>query len=217
MGDKHELLKNLKALQGTYPEFNPTNVPHMPHELFREWLQVAIAAGVQEPHSMTLSTIDSFGNPDARVLILKDIDEQGWYFASSSKNNKGQQLKLNSNVALTFYWPQIGRQIRIRGVSIRTGVEKSAQDFLARGKTARASALLGKQSEVLSDREVFEEALQNQVEQMEREPNIVDLHWSLYKVEAREVEFWQGNRERKHIRVLYRMEDNQWMKELLWP
>lgn len=217
MGGTNELLKNLKALQGTFPEFDPTDVPSKPNELFQEWLQVAINKGVQEPHAMTLSTIDSNGNPDARVLILKDIDEHGWYFASSSNHNKGQQLKINPNVSLNFYWPLIGRQIRIRGVSKSMGVEQSAKDFLARGEIARANALLGKQGKVLFERKELEEALQKQVERMENEPNIVDLHWSLYKVMAKEVEFWQGDRERKHIRLLYRLEDNEWIKELLWP
>jgi len=212
-----DTLRNLKALEGPFPQFDPANVPSNPNELFQEWFHLAIKNGVHEPHSMTLSTINSFGHPDARVLILKDMDEDGWYFASSSTSMKGQQLKMNSNVSLTFYWSLIGRQVRIRGTSLRVGKEQSAEDFLERGEVARAIALLGKQSKVLPDSKVLEESFIKQIERVKSEPNTVDPHWCLYKVAASEVEFWQGDRERKHIRLLYRRENNVWIKELLWP
>lgn len=217
MKDIRKLLKNLKSLEGPFPKFDPTHVPSNPNELFQEWFHLAIKNGVHEPHSMTLSTIDSFGYPDARVLILKGMDEDGWYFASGSNSVKGQQLMMNPNVSLTFYWSLIGRQVRIRGTSLRVEKELSAKDFLERGEVARAIALLGKQSKVLPDSKVLEESLKKQIDQMKSKPNTVDPHWCLYKVTAREVEFWQGDRERKHIRLLYRMENNKWIKELLWP
>ncbi|GIN23236.1 MAG TPA: pyridoxamine 5'-phosphate oxidase [Bacillus bacterium] len=217
MKNTRNLLRNLKSLEGPFPKFDPANVPSNPNELFQEWFHIAIKNGVHEPHSMTLSTINCIGQPDARVLILKDMDEDGWYFASSSNSMKGQQLKMNPNVSLTFYWSLIGRQVRIRGASMRGGKEQSAKDFLERGEIARAIALLGKQSKVLPDSKVLEESFIQQIERMKNEPNIVDPNWCLYKVRASEVEFWQGDRERKHIRLLYRMENNTWIKELLWP
>ncbi len=217
MKNTRNLLRNLKSLEGPFPKFDPTNVPSNPNELFQEWFHIAVKNEVHEPHSMTLSTINSFGQPDARVLILKDMDEDGWYFASSLNSMKGQQLKMNPNVSLTFYWSLIGRQVRIRGASMRVGKEQSAKDFLERGEIARAIALLGKQSKVLPNSKVLEESFIKQIERMKNEPNIVDPKWCLYKVTASEVEFWQGDRERKHIRLLYRMENNTWIKELLWP
>ncbi|VEF47546.1 Pyridoxine/pyridoxamine 5'-phosphate oxidase [Bacillus freudenreichii] len=216
MKDTHKL-KNLKSLKGPFPKFDPTNVPSNPNELFQEWFHTAIEKGVHEPHSMTLSTINSYGHPDARVLILKDIDEDGWYFASGSNSVKGQQLKMNPNVSLTFYWSLIGRQVRIRGTSCKVGKERSAKDFLERGEVARAIALLGKQSKVLADSKILEESILKQIERLKSKPSTVDAYWCLYKVTASEVEFWQGDRERKHIRLLYRMENNKWIKELLWP
>ncbi|WP_286198049.1 pyridoxine 5'-phosphate oxidase C-terminal domain-containing protein [Bacillus sp. ISL-34] len=121
---------------------------------------------------------------------------------------------MNPNVSLTFYWSLIGRQVRIRGTSLRVGKEQSAKDFLERGEVARAIAFLGKQSKVLPDSKVLEESF---IKQIERMTNTVAPYWCLYKVTASEVEFWQGDRERKHIRLLYRMENNEWIKELLWP
>lgn len=217
MKDTRKLLKNLKSLKGPFPKFDPLNVPANPIELFQDWFKFAIKNGVHEPHSMILSTVDNLGHPDARVLILKDMDEHGWYFASGSNSAKGQQLKMNPNVTLTFYWSLIGRQVRIRGTSIKTGKEPSAKDFLERGEVARAIALLGKQSKILPDSKDLEESLIKQMERMKDKLDTVDPHWCLYKVTAREVEFWQGDIERKHIRLLYRVENNEWIKKLLWP
>ncbi|MBY0121636.1 pyridoxamine 5'-phosphate oxidase family protein [Bacillus sp. S/N-304-OC-R1] len=76
---------------------------------------------------MTLSTINSFGHPDVRVLILKDVDKDGWYFASGSNSVKGQQLKINPNVSLTFYWSLIGRQVRIGGTTLNVGEDLDRQ------------------------------------------------------------------------------------------
>lgn len=204
-------------MEGPFPNFDPNNVPTNPNELFQEWLHTAIKSGVHEPHSMTLSTINHLGHPDARVLILKDMDEDGWYFTSGINSVKGQQLERNPNVSLTFYWSLIGRQVRIRGTSMRLGKELSKKDFIKRGEVAQAIALLGKQSKVLPDRKVLEDALIQQMEQMKSKPNLVDPYWCLYKVTASEVEFWQGDKERKHVRLLYRMENNKWVKNFLWP
>lgn len=215
--DTYKLLKSLKSLEGPFPIFEYKDVPANPNELFQDWFQVAIENGVHEPHSMTLSTIDNDGYPDARVLILKDLDADGWYFASSSNSVKGQQLKRNPNVSLTFYWSLIGRQVRIRGTSMKVGEEQSVKDFLERGEVAKAIALLGKQSQVLPDRKTLDESLIKKLEYTKNNPDKADPDWSLYKVKAREVEFWQGDRERKHIRLLYRLENNKWIRELLWP
>lgn len=77
---------------------------------FAGCLEEAIKAGVPEPHAMTLSTVDA-GGPDARVLLLKDVDENGWYFAANSASPKGRRMTRNAEVALSFYWPTVGRQV----------------------------------------------------------------------------------------------------------
>lgn len=221
MGDyiknTQDILRNLKVLEGAFSEFNTDDVPETPHQLFLEWLHDAIEKGVDEPHAMTLSTIDRNGYPDARTLILKDIDQFGWYFASSSKSKKGQQLKIQAKLALTFYWPLLGRQIRIRGTVAEMGVDSSTRDFLSRSEIARAGALIGKQSTTLSNRNDLEEALAKQVENIKKESNLVYPYWKLYRVKAEKVEFWQGDKERKHKRLQYRLNGSQWFHELLWP
>lgn len=216
MNITRKIIKESKTLVGPFPTFNVEAAMDSPHELFLEWFQVAIDKGILEPHSMTLSTTDHSGYPDARVLILKDLDENGWYFASSAKSNKGKQIKNNPSVALTFYWAEIGRQVRIRGKVIDMGDDTSSEDFLNRGHVARAIALIDKQSSILEKQSDFDEALIQQLNTVRNNPTLVSSSWTLYRVVAGEVEFWQGNEERKHIRLRYVLEGDRWVKNLLW-
>src|SRR5688500_14564006 len=106
------LLRELPSLAGPLPDFNPAAVAATPQDQFIIWLREAIGAGITEPHAMTLATVDSDGRPDARILILKDLDERGWHFATSRQSPKGQHIAAALDVALTFYWPLLGRQVR---------------------------------------------------------------------------------------------------------
>lgn len=217
MDDIRKVIRKSKTLNGPFPAFNFNNASEFPNELFLEWFQEAIDYGIHEPHSMTLSTVDPNGFPDARVLIIKDVDQYGWYFASSSQSEKGKQIDFNPNVAMTFYWSLIGRQVRIRGTAIKMENELSAQDFLGRGTVARAIALIGKQSSILKERSEFDEALHKQIEVLQHNSNLVFPSWTLYRLVAKEVEFWQADEDRRHIRLSYNFEDDRWLKRLLWP
>jgi len=209
-------LRELSVLAGMFPSFDSNSVPDDPYPLFLQWLNSAIEGNVLEPHAMTLSTVDHRGIPDARVLILKNVDETGWYFASSAESRKGVQLKENPAAALTFYWPEMGRQVRIRGNVVECDRKESEQDFLHRGLTAKAIAMIGKQSSVLEDVEEFEAQLQEKSRLLDND-QVVYSNWILYRVEAKEVEFWQGKPDRKHIRIRYRLEPHGWMNEQLYP
>lgn len=210
-------LRELKTLEGPFHSICVDSLPKNPYDLFLKWFESAVEADVREPHSMTLSTVDENGYPDARILILKNVDEDGWYFASSSNSRKGLQIQNNPKVSLTFYWPAIGRQVRIRGTAVNTGSEASAKDFLERGKVARAIALTGKQSSILNEKEQLEDEISLQLNRLNREPGLVSAEWALYRVEADEAEFWQGDEERKHTRIYYSFTGGEWVRGLLWP
>ncbi|MGM7721348.1 pyridoxine/pyridoxamine 5'-phosphate oxidase [Metabacillus sp. Hm71] len=216
MEDIRNRIRESKTLVGPFPTFHVDLAGQYPYELFLNWFQTAIDYGVHEPHAMTLSTTDEYGYPDARVLILKDVDSEGWYFASSAQSKKGKQIEANPKVSLTFYWSLIGRQIRIRGTVKKMGEEQSARDFLNRGQIPRAMALIEKQSTVLSDPRDVEEALHKQLHRIQHNPTLVSPSWTLYKVVADQVEFWQADEERKHIRLQYQLEHGKWLKHLLW-
>ncbi len=204
-------------MPGPYKPFDTARAPDEPEALFLEWLQMAIDAGVREPHSMTLSTVDADGHPDARVLILKNIDHHGWHFAITRTSPKGRQISNASNVALTFYWPALGRQVRVRGVAHDMGSQVQTDDFLARPPGSRAGALLGRQSDVLASEVELEEGLARQMARLQENPQFVSPHWAVYAVRPHTVEFWQGHEQRRHTRLRYRRNGSAWTTERLWP
>ncbi len=217
MSDMRAYLRAFKVFTGDLPEFDPEAVPATPEALFVEWLYAAVEAGVREPHAMTLSTLGTDGMPAGRVLVLKNIDEEGWQFAVHGESPKGQDLIAHPAAALTFYWSEQARQIRVRGPVRAESAERSAQDFLARPPGSRAEALLGRQSQTLASRDDLELAAKQSRERVDAEPDLVAKEWTLYTLRAETVEFWQGDAERKHTRVKYRRASEGWSRELLWP
>jgi pyridoxamine 5'-phosphate oxidase len=210
-------LRELRVFAGDLAQFDVSHAPAHPAELFLRWLAEAIDAEVPEPHAMTLSTVDRDGRPNSRVLILKGLSDGRWEFASSRASRKGTELSANGWAALSFYWPALGRQVRLRGRVIEAGPERSGLDFLARSPAARAEALAGTQSAMLSDPEDLDAALCEAHELIERDPQIVDEDWTLYGLAADEVEFWQAHPERRHTRLRYRLREGSWLRERLWP
>lgn len=210
-------LRSLPSLAGPLPRFDPTPAPADPDGLFGEWLESAITAGVIEPHAMTLSTVDPAGRPSARVLILKNLHAGSWQFASGAGSRKGKELANTPWAALTFYWPVLGRQVRVRGPVTTASAEQSAADYLGRSAGARAAALLGMQSEPLHDDGERADAMREALERVTRDPGLVAPEWTLFAVAADEVEFWQGDEQRQHLRLRYTRAGGAWTRELLWP
>lgn len=216
MTDLRTRLRAVPTLTGTPPTWDPAVAPATPHPLFVEWLLTAIDERVPEPCAMTLSTVRADGRPNGRVLILKNVTDDGWQFASTSTSRKGDELATSPYAALTFYWIPLGRQVRVLGTVSAAEADESARDFLMRPEAARAEALVGRQSAVLEDPADIDTAVKEQAERIAAEPGLVAPNWTLYTLQAEEVEFWQADPDRRHTRLRYRLED-EWTKELLWP
>jgi pyridoxamine 5'-phosphate oxidase len=212
-----DFLRSLPVFAGVIHDFDADAVPDDPAGLFASWLRDAVQEGVPEPHAMTLSTSDLTGAPDARTLILKDLDEQGWWFATSAESIKGIQLTTHPAAALTFYWPQVGRQVRVRGPVAAGSAELSAADFRSRGTGARAVALASRESQPLDSRAACAQAVADAGRQLAADPDLAAPSWQVYAVVAHTVEFWQADKDRQHIRVQYRRGEPGWARTLLWP
>jgi pyridoxamine 5'-phosphate oxidase len=212
-----DTLRGLPVLTGSAPPFDPERTPPDPSLLFTEWLTHAITSGVAEPHAMTLSTVDSDGRPHARVLILKDLDAAGWHFAVSSVSPKGRQMTANPVAALTFYWPQLGRQVRVTGDVIPDPRGVTDGDFLARAAGSRAMALTLRQSQPFTQPADLDAALQRTQAQLAETPDVVPDEWTSYAVRADIVEFWQSDTTRRHTRVRYQRSGDGWSQQRLWP
>jgi pyridoxamine 5'-phosphate oxidase len=212
-----ELLRAIPAVTGPLPAFDPGAAPDDPVPLFVRWLATAIDGQVPEPQAMTLSTAGPDGRPSARVLVCRDLDAAGsWYFSSGAGSPKGRELRSNPHAALTFYWPQQGRQIRVRGTVAPAGAERSAADFLARSPQSRAESLTGRQSDVLADPAELDTALQEARARLAATPDLVG-DWTLYALTAAEVEFWQADDQRRHTRLRYQRAGPAWTRCRLWP
>ncbi|MFE3885208.1 pyridoxal 5'-phosphate synthase [Streptomyces lydicus] len=212
-----DLLRGLRVWDVELPTFEVATAPDDPLPLFRQWLREAAEAGVPEPHTMTLATADAAGDPSVRTLMLHDADERGWHFASHRGSRKGRELAVRPRAALGFYWAAVGRQVRVRGSVTVAGPEESAADLHHRSTGALAAALVGRQSELLGSTEELARASEAAWDRARREPEAPVPSWTLYVLRAEEVEFFQGDAQRRHVRLNYRYEGDGWRKELLWP
>ncbi|MFC8917530.1 pyridoxal 5'-phosphate synthase [Streptomyces sp. NPDC057116] len=218
MTDFHDTLRSLRVWDTELPAFDPDSAPAAPLPLFHQWLVAAARAGQAEPHTMALATVDAEGRPDVRTVMLHDADARGWHFASHATSAKGRQLAAAPHAALGFYWPVQGRQVRVRG-QVVTGTPQEAYDDLhARSTGALAAALVGRQSEVLGSTAELARAGEAAWERAEAEPDADVETWTLYILEPYEVEFFQGDARRRHLRLRYRRTpEGDWERGLLWP
>jgi pyridoxamine 5'-phosphate oxidase len=217
-GELRPLLRRLPSLAGPFPPFDPTDLPDRPDVLFVRWLREAVDAGVLEPHAMTVSTADGAGRPSARVVVLKDLVDGGWQFATDARSRKAADLDVNPAASISFYWREQGRQVRLVGTARSLGAEASAADFLARSPASRAAALATRPGEPLSSTGDLEDAMASALARVEAEPGTVLAEWVLYALVPDEVEFWQGNPGRAHTRVVYRRGGGAtWVRGLVWP
>ncbi|MFJ2090097.1 pyridoxal 5'-phosphate synthase [Streptomyces sp. NPDC087901] len=224
-----DLLHTQRVWDIELPAFDPAAAPRAPLPLFHAWFAEAVAAGQAEPHTMTLATVDAEGLPDVRTLMVHDADERGWHFATHATSAKGRELAARPYAALGFYWPAQGRQVRVRGPVTVCSPAESGADLHARSTGALASALVGRQSEVLGSAEELDRASDAAWRRAQEEPEAEVASWTRYVVEPREVEFFQGDARRRHVRLRYRREagtgaaigagarTEAWERELLWP
>jgi pyridoxamine 5'-phosphate oxidase len=218
--DLHELLRSLRVWDPEVtelPPLDPAAAPGDPLALFTTWFAEAVAAGQTEPHTMSLATTDTDGTPDVRIVMLHGADADGWSFATHSGSRKGRQLDAFPYAALAFYWPRLGRQVRLRGPVSPAPPEESRTDLHTRSTGALAAALTGHQSEALPSLEELAQASEAAWERAQREPETPVPTWTLYRVFPDEVEFFQGDALRRHVRLSYVRGERGWVKGLLWP
>jgi pyridoxamine 5'-phosphate oxidase len=213
-------LRALASFPAELPHFDPDAAPSEPVGLFLAWLDEAVRAGVLAPHAATLATADASG-PSARVLILKDVGERGWQIATPADSRPGQAMTASGQAALSFFWPALGRQVRIEGEVRRAPDVEAASDFLARPAGARATALVGRPRPVLAGDAEYAAAREAALAQIEGEGEgeveAVPENWALWRIVPGTVEFWQAAHDRAHVRLRYRADGAEWVRERLWP
>ncbi len=178
---------------------------------FERWFKEAQAAGLIEPNAMTLATSDVAGAPQARVVLLKGVDERGFVFFTNYQSHKGQQLAQQARAALVFYWDKLERQVRITGKVEQVSREESEDYFRVRPRKSQLAAWVSQQSSEVENRTVLEQAMAEVEKRFEGKEVTRPMWWGGYRVLPEVIEFWQGRRSRLHDRLVYRKrEEGSW-------
>ncbi len=211
-------ISDLRQSYADAPPLLESALPADPLALFHQWLAEAIKAQILEPNAMTLATVDSQGNPDARIVLLKDADSRGLTFFTNYASAKGLALAAHPQAALVFYWDVMFRQVRVRGAVEKVSREESLAYWRTRPRGSRLGALASRQSGLLAGRATLEQAFAAQEAQFQGQDDIpLPDHWGGYRVIPQAFEFWQGQTSRLHDRLCFARAENAWQVRRLAP
>ena len=185
---------------------------------FDQWFKEAVNAEILEPNAMTLASCSAEGRPSARILLLKDYNEEGFIFYTNYDSQKGKELQENPFAAMVFAWLELERQIRIEGRIEKVSRSISDQYFASRPKGSQIGAWASPQSSIIDSRKILEDNVENlkqKYQDAERLP--LPPHWGGFRLIPEFIEFWQGRSSRLHDRIRYQRIDNQWKLDRLAP
>jgi pyridoxamine 5'-phosphate oxidase len=188
-----------------------------PLQQFRLWMEEAIQAEALEVNAMCLSTISKDGFPNSRIVLLKELD-QGFVFFTNYESSKGKELAASPKASLTFFWPEIERQVRVVGTIGKISEKESDTYFFSRPISSQIGAWASPQSQEIPDRTAIENSQKRLEEEFKLNPIQRPAHWGGYRLIPHRIEFWQGRPSRLHDRISYELEGGtNWKKVRLAP
>lgn len=208
----------LRDIRNSYEKYklNEKELNSSPIALFEEWLDEAILKKVVEPTVMVLSTVSN-GIPDSRVVLLKELTQEGFIFHTNYHSVKGEQLSKNPNVSLNFFWAEMERQVRVKGIASKLSAKQSKEYFESRPRDSQLGACASKQSQKVENREKLEEQFIHTEKTFEGKEITMPDHWGGYLVKPFEIEFWQGRANRMHDRISFYQDKKGWCFKRLQP
>jgi pyridoxamine 5'-phosphate oxidase len=212
-----ERLRSAKVFHPELPTFDVDDVADDAVDQFVAWLVEAVDQDVAQPHAMVISTSSSEGDVTARTLLLKDVDDGALWFATSSISPKGRQIVENPRVALTLYWREQGRQVRVLGRATPGPRDVSEKDFTARHPDSRAVAMTQPQSSPITDEAETRRRLADAKAAIESDDALVPDDWTAWRVDPTSIEFWQATTGRDQVRLRYDRDGDGWTRASLWP
>lgn len=209
---------NLHDIRQDYSSqsLNEEDCTAQPLEQFQHWLSEAMQAKVNEPTAMNLATVGDNGRPQARIVLLKEVAAEGLVFFSNYQSRKGRAMAHNPYAAVTFFWPELERQVRIEGIVQQLNNTDSDAYFKTRPYTSRIGAWASQQSEVISSKlELMTRATKFAAKYLLAVPR--PPHWGGYVLIPDQFEFWQGRPSRLHDRIQYIWQNDNWIRQRLAP
>jgi pyridoxamine 5'-phosphate oxidase len=204
----------IASLRNEYKQswIDPTKLSNDPIVVFKQWFDFAIAESVHEPNAMVLATTDAENKPHARIVLMKDVSTDGVTFFTNYLSQKGQELEKNPHAALTFFWPELERQVRIEGSVSKTSVEESDAYFAVRPRLSQAGAIASAQSTEIADRDHLEQKMNELMALPETQTLQRPIHWGGFILKPVYFEFWQGRPGRVHDRICYEGQEGTWRR-----
>lgn len=190
-----------------------------PFALFGRWLEEATATEPNDPNAMALSSVDSTGMPNVRVVLLKDWDDRGFVFYTNMNSQKGREISASGKAAAVFHWKSLLRQIRIRGITEPVTDAEADAYFRSRRRISRLGAIASNQSHKLDSRKT----MLDRIAELEKIYPGDDIprpeHWAGTRIKPLYIEFWQDGDFRLHDRSVFRRAalSDDWTKERWYP
>ena len=195
-----------------------SEVPPTPFILFKDWFDEVQSKGKeQETNAMTLSTQQPDGGVASRVVLLKEVSDEGFVFYTNYNSSKGQSIEHNNQVCISFFWQSMERQVIIQGTATKLPPEASDQYFQSRPRGSQMGAHVSNQSEVIENRFTLEKRLKFLEDQYKNKLIPRPTHWGGYVVSPHSIEFWQGRTNRLHDRLVYKQKSSTWVIKRLSP
>jgi pyridoxamine 5'-phosphate oxidase len=193
------------------------SVARDPFAQFGTWMAEALNSEVLDATAMLLATADAEGRPSSRVVLLKSFDESGFVFYTNYESKKGADIAENPHVSLHFFWPDLERQLIIKGPAEKISRERSEAYFDSRPEDSKLGAWASKQSSVVGSREELERRFADAEERFRGEKIPCPPFWGGYCVTPHSFEFWQGRASRLHDRICYERKGDDWQIVRLSP
>jgi len=198
-------------------ELTRDNLADNPLTMFSEWMDAARNANIIDATAMTLATVGESGAPSARIVLLKQFSEAGFYWYTNYQSRKGNELSANPAAALVFYWRELERQVRIEGVVTKASKQESDEYFNKRPVGSRYSAAASPQSQVIESQQWLTDHTQALVNRYDETNLARPDNWGGYKLEPAVYEFWQGRPSRQHDRFRFTQKNTTWSIDRLAP
>ena len=197
---------------------DPEIIDKNPYDVFLKWIKEAINSNlIEEPNAMNVSTIEDDGYPRSRIVLLKDLSNNGLTFFTNYNSNKGKSINKNNKVCVSFFWPPLERQVIIKGKAKRISNDLSKKYFYSRPRESQIAALISPQSKIIPNRNFLNKSIKSVGEKYKGKKIPMPDHWGGFIIKPFEIEFWQGRPDRLHDRILFKLLNGRWKSNRLAP